>query len=96
MVEWEWPQEESVDDAEDDDVCADAEGKDEDGDSGEGAILVEGAEGVAQILRKSFDHGEAPGVTMNFFGLLRAAELRVSAAAGFLRGQSGFEIFLNG
>ena len=89
-------QEESVDDAEDDDVCADAEGEDEDGDSGEGAILAEGAEGVAQILRESFDHGEAPGVTMNFFGLLRAAELREGAAAGFLRGHAGLEIFLKG
>jgi hypothetical protein len=42
--EWQRAEQQRVDDAEDGDVGADAEGEDEDGDDGEAAIAAEGAE----------------------------------------------------
>ena len=96
MRERERTEEQSVDDAEDDDVGADAESEDEDGDGGEGAILAKGAEGVAKILRENFDERDGAGIEVDFFGLLRAAELDERLAAGFFVGTAGEEFFFDG
>jgi len=87
---------EGVDDGKDDDVGADAESENENGDQREGTVLAERAEVVAEILHESFDHGEAPGVTMNFFGLLGTTEIDEGLATSLLRGHAGFEIVGDG
>src|ERR1700746_2989172 len=48
--ERQWAQQQCVDDAEDGDVGANAEGQDQDSDKGEAAIVAEGAEGETDIL----------------------------------------------
>ena len=55
LVEGQRAQQDGMDDAEDDDVGPDAEGKDQDGDGGEAAIAAQGAQRVAEILRKALE-----------------------------------------
>src|SRR5271169_2041771 len=94
--EWQWTEQEGVDDAENDDVGANAKGEDEDGDEGEGTIFAEDTEGVAKILEKHLDRGNTAGLAMIFFGLLHTAEMGEGLAARFGMRHAGLEIFFDG
>ena len=85
-----------VDDGEDDDVGADAEGEDDHGDDGEGGVAAEGAEGEAEVLEEDVEPGQAAGGALVFAGLLDSAEADEGAAAGFFFGHAEGEIFFGG
>ena len=96
LREWERAEQEGVDDGEDDDVGADAEGEDEDRDGGEAGVATKGAEGVAEVLKKDVEPGEAAGFALMFFCLLDAAETDEGAAAGFFGGHAVADVFFDG
>src|ERR1700730_11825616 len=96
LWEGQGPEKNRVDDAEDDDVGSDAEGEDENGDDGEAAIPAEIAEGVAEILEKDFESGDAAGFALIFFGLLRATEVDEGLATGLGGRHASLEIFFDG
>jgi len=94
--EWERAQQDGVDDGEDDDVGADAESEDENGDGGEAGVAAEGAEGVAEVLEEDVEPGEAAGFALVFFCLLDSAETDEGAAAGLFGGYSVAYVFFDG
>jgi hypothetical protein len=100
--EWERAQKNGVDDAEDGDVGADAEGKDEDGDQGEGAIAAKGAEGVfqildkVQILEKDVEFHKSSRFTVLVFRLIETAKADKRLAAGFQGGEAQLDVFFDG
>ena len=93
--EWERAQQDGVDDGEDNDVGADAESEDEDGDGGEAGVAAEGAEGVAEILKKDVEPGEAAGFALLLLCLLDAAEADEGAATGFFGRHAVADIFFD-
>ena len=96
IIEGQRAEEEGVDDAENGDVGSNAESEDEDGDNGEDAIAIEGADGVAEILEENIERGKAAGLTLPLAGLLDAAEADEGAAAGFLRRHALVDVFFYG
>ena len=94
--EWQRAQEQGVDDAEDGDVGADAEGQDEDGNEGESAVAAQGAEGVAEILEKNVEFHESSGFALLEFCGVDGAETDERLAACFIGSEAALKVLLNG
>src|SRR5262249_5187082 len=81
-------QENSVNDGEDGDVCADTKSQGQQCDRGESRALQQGAQRVTRIVQGLFDPRNGPLVAMQFFGVLDAGsvtedvELREKASHG--------------
>src|ERR1700693_3898535 len=87
-------EEHGVNDAEDSSVGADAKSESEHGHSGEAGTLSQHTEGVACVLKKSFDKGQTAEVVIGFFQLRDAAEFDASSASGFFRRHASANIFV--
>jgi hypothetical protein len=94
--EWKRPQEYRVDDAEDSDIRADAEGEDEDGDYGEGAVAAEGAKGVLQVLEKDVESHESSRFTLFEFRGVDGAEANQRLATGFQGSETALNVLGDG
>ncbi len=96
LGEGERAEEDSVDEAEDDDVGGDAEGEDKDRDGAEGAVAAKGAEAVADVLPEAVESGEGAFVAALLAGGLEAAEVDHGAAAGFGARHAGGDVGFDG
>ena len=88
-------QQQRVDDAEDGDVGADAEGENEDGDEGEAAVAAEGAEGVTEILEKNVEFHKSSRFALLVFCQFDAAEANQRLAAGFKGSEAALDVFFD-
>ena len=75
--------EQRVDDAEDGDVGADAQGEDEDRNDGEAGVADQSAEGVLQVLEKNVECHESSRLAVLVFRLFHAAEAHERKATRF-------------
>ena len=89
-------EEKGVDDAEDDDIGANSDGENSDGDEGKGTVFTQGANGVANILKKIVEFLEGAGFAMNFAGLLRATEMDQRLASGLGGGDAALKVVVDG
>src|SRR5216683_7918269 len=81
-------EEDVIDDAEDDGGSADAEGKGENGDSGEPRTFPQDPQAVTNILDQHFDEADPAGIAMFLYDLFYSAEFQPGAALGFCRDQA--------
>src|SRR5713101_5021407 len=81
-------EEDAIDDAEDDGGSADAEGKGENGDSGEPRTFPQDPQAVTNILDQRFDEAHAAGIAMFFFKLFHSAEFQPGEALGLCGDQA--------
>ncbi len=94
--EGQWAKQDGVDDAENDDVCADAQGKNEHGDDGEAAVAAQAAKSVAEVLKQNVEPGQAARLAVVFASLLDAAEADEGLAAGFFGRHAALDVFFDG
>jgi hypothetical protein len=92
---WQEAQHDGIDEAKDGGVCADTEGERKNSDAGDDRSAAEDAKRVADVLQKIFKEAYAAGVAAFFLDLFRAPKSKVSAANGFLAGDSGAHIFFH-
>src|SRR5467141_1425249 len=83
--------ENAIDDAEDYSRSADAEGKGENGESGEPRTFPQDPQAVTNILDERFDEAHASRIAMFFFKLFHSAEFQPRAAPGFRCRQAGLD-----
>jgi hypothetical protein len=95
LGEREWAEKECIHDGEDDDVGADAEREDQDGDDGKAAVVKKRAEGVTDVLQKDVEGGQAAGFAVGLRGLRDAAETDECLAASFAGRHAALDVFLD-
>src|SRR5580704_10587995 len=95
MGHWQRSQQNSLNQCEDRGVPADSESESKDSDGSEAGIFAQHAHAEANVLEERFQRRQAATVADRFFGLVEAAKLNQSLAAGFFGRHTGAEIVIN-
>ena len=88
ILEGQWAQEDGVDDAEDGDVGADAQGENEHGNDGESAV-------AAEVLEKNVEFHKSSGFALLEFCGVDGAETNERLAACFKGSEAALDVFFN-
>ena len=86
------PHQESLGEAVDSGIHANAESQSQHRDKGKAGVLEQHANAVTDVLQKRFEKRQGAEITNHFFGLLDAAEFDQGLPLGFCAAHAGVEI----